>query len=667
MKIAYRLFGKKFRKKKAEYIDLDKMLKAARIDKTYDAYLADAKFYSIIAAIIGIVVGFISYSLIHIFILKLLEKLTHTYKPNMQGVGVSSYVHIPIHIPIKINKPSFSIPGLSIKVPINLNIFVYIIEIFIILGISLLFYYIVYAIYMLYPSIKADERKREIERMLPHAVNYMYSLSKGGIGIIDIIYSLSRHKNVYGEVAEEFRFIVNQMEYFGSDLHSAITELYEITPSDTLREFISGLLTTIDSGGNLTVFLAQKSEQYVEKAKTEQKNFLEMLGLLAESYVTIAVTAPLFIIIIQSTMLAIGSGDIRSLYGVVYIFMPLSSLFFAIIIYIMTPKDVRRVTTIELNDEEYSTKNKKDENDKKDVRSLENSKIYSSFKKAKIRKKRIEALKSPIKLIKQNPIYVLFVSIPLSVFYIISSIKSLRPDFVVTSAMLIALTPLSILYELKRRRENKIKSQIPEFLKNLAGIIATGTTLQKAISIVAESGEGGLYDELKRIKRSIEWGAEIVESFAELANRIKVPLLTRVVVVLMDVIRIGGDLAEALHLCGKDAELDRKLNKERELNLLIYIIIMYVSFFTFLGVMVMLSTQVFPMLFKSAVKTNSLPFFRHSVNKNQMMWILSQATIIQAFFSGIVSGVMAEGDPIAGVKHSVIMILCVMGVLLFLS
>ncbi len=624
-KLAYSLFGKKIKEQKSKYAKLDRMLKSARIPKTFDYYLAEAKLYSIISAVFGAFTGLIVYPLIK----AQLSKITKVYTP-------TSPISSPFHLP-------------SIKISIHLGpIANYIGMAIVILIFAALFYYMIYGLYLLYPSIKVDERKREIERMLPYAVNYMFALSRGGVSILDIIYSLANHEETYGEVAREFQFVVYHMEYFGMDLHSAMMELYDVTPSPTLKELISGLLTTIDSGGDISVFLAGKSEQYAEKAKVEQKGFLDTLALLAETYVTAAVATPLFLFIIESIMLAMGSGDILTMYALAYILVPLSSISFAGLIYFITPKGTERIAMLKVEEERAEPSDE-----------VVRSELYKRYIRAVKKKKSLQLLKAPMKVIREKPIYSLVFSIPAALIYLIVAIHSIRPEFALVIATVIALAPLSIFHELKKRWINKIRDQIPEFLKDLAGICSTGATLNQAIEIVAETGKGGIYEEVKRMQRDIDWGAGLVEAFAKFSNRVKIPALTRVVVVLMDVLKIGGDLTEALHLCARDAELERTLDKERRVSMLIYVIIIYIAFFAFLGIMYMLFTKFFPSMFKS-----SSSLFRTTVNKNELIWVMSQATLLQGLFSGIVAGVMGEGDPLSGIKHSIIMLLVTLGVLI---
>ncbi|WP_457548560.1 type II secretion system F family protein [Archaeoglobus sp.] len=649
MKLAYRLFGKSFKERKSEFAYFEKILKSARIPKPFDVYLAEAKFYSVIMGIIGAVLGAFLY-------LTIFHKLLSTITPSSHHYRIEIY-HPPLPIP-KILPDYIEVGGgikLNLRV-VSVSLSDVVIAV-LFAGISFfIFYYITFTLFKMYPFMKAGDRKRNIDRMLPYAVNYMYALSKGGVGIIQIIRALSSHEDVYGEVAREFGYAVNLMDYFGYDFHSAMKELYDVTPSDTMKEFIAGLITTIDSGGDLTVFLATKCEQYSEKCKSEQKNFLETLGLLAESYVTIAVTAPLFILILQSIMLVIGSGNLRDLYGVIYLLIPATSAMFAFLVYFISPKEVKSVTV----------KREEDTEEERELLVEEGKEIYEKFIKAKAKKESLEKIKSPIKVVREKPPYILAVSLPISILYTFLLMSFVRLDILIITSVIIALLPLTIFHEAKKRRENIIKDQIPEILKGLASVTATGSTLMQAIEIVAKSGRGYLYDEIKRMKQSLDWGVSLVEAFRDLAESVKVSSLKRVVTILTDVITIGGDITETLHVCSRDAELERSLVRERKMNMFIYIIIIYVSFFTFIGIMYVLMTKLFPKFFEMSKTVSSVGFMKIKVDKGTLIWLLSQAMIFQALFSGLVAGIMGEEDPCSGAKHTIVMLGVVLIILMFL-
>ncbi|MDY6765457.1 MAG: type II secretion system F family protein, partial [Halobacteria archaeon] len=180
-----------------------------------------------------------------------------------------------------------------------------------------------------YPSFLAGERKRKINRTLPHAVTFMYALSRGGMNIIEVMDSLADADDAYGEISKEFDMIIRDMEYFGNDLRLALRNASEITPSDNLSNFLDDLLSVIDSGGELTPFLLNKSEQYLETARREQENFIDTL-------VTAFVAGTLFIIIMTSIMAMLGGANMMQLYAIVYGVIPIGTAGFAVVIDILS-------------------------------------------------------------------------------------------------------------------------------------------------------------------------------------------------------------------------------------------------------------------------------------------------------------------------------------------
>ena len=73
-----------------------------------------------------------------------------------------------------------------------------------------------------------------------------------------------------------------------------------------------------------------------------QKEFLETLGVLAESYVTVVVAAPLFMIVMISVMSMVSTGSMGSstliMYMIAFIMLPLAHLGFAAVISSMSPE-----------------------------------------------------------------------------------------------------------------------------------------------------------------------------------------------------------------------------------------------------------------------------------------------------------------------------------------
>lgn len=306
-KIAFTLFGDRIRNRREKYVNLELQLKQARIPTSYDMYISTAIFCSLIASIIGMFIG-VTLAYVILVVFGLPEQLTN----------------------IRINESfawlllfrDFFIAGILI------------------VGSILFFGVITYALFLLYPSFQAGERKGKIDQQLPYAVTFMYALSKGGMNIIEVFHSLANSEKTYGEVSKEIDTIIREMDFFGHDLRSAISKVSETTPSERMQDLLYNLLTIIDSGGDVVKYFQDKSEQYLQKAIIDQKGFLETLALLAESYVTAFVAGPLFIIILGVMMAVMGSGSETMVYAIIYAVLPIGTLMFVVMISIITPGEM---------------------------------------------------------------------------------------------------------------------------------------------------------------------------------------------------------------------------------------------------------------------------------------------------------------------------------------
>jgi flagellar protein FlaJ len=153
------------------------------------------------------------------------------------------------------------------------------------------------------------------------------------------IFRLLGDSPIYGECAVEARYIAREVDIFGRDLLDAIRIVSLSTPSQRMKEFLQGATASISSGGNLTDYFRTKSVQYALENRQTQKQFLDTLALLAESYITVMVAGVLFLIILQSIMSVMG-GDSKPifLYIIIYLMIPFGTILFIVMISTMTPE-----------------------------------------------------------------------------------------------------------------------------------------------------------------------------------------------------------------------------------------------------------------------------------------------------------------------------------------
>lgn len=298
---SYHLFGEYFKKRREHYFDLRQDLLKTRLNISYDMYLSLAVMCSILMAIFGLVVAVLLVSLFGAPDITLSRSIiTDIFE------GFHQY------------------KNLFLKV------------------VSTIFLIVVfgggtYVAFLNAPKAINSDRKRNIDIMLPYAVHYMSAMSGAGVIPVDILSSLAKNK-IYGEAAKEASYIVRDIKVLGHDLVQAMKTVASTTPSYRFQEFLQGAITIVSSGGDLESYFKIKAEQYVIENRREQREFLETLGLIAETYITAFVAGPLFLIVMMSVMATMGGMDLMLMYILIYIAIPIATLVFVILISSITPE-----------------------------------------------------------------------------------------------------------------------------------------------------------------------------------------------------------------------------------------------------------------------------------------------------------------------------------------
>jgi len=524
--------------------------------------------------------------------------------------------------------------------------------------------YVVWALLMRWPVIEKKNRSVRINLTLHNAVAYMYAMRKGGAQLTSIFTALSEHAQTYGEVALEFRQVVRDVDYFGADVVSAIRHLGETTPSEKLKDFLEDLLSVIESGGDMTEFLSSRVRLYQEQARFEQKQFLTILSMVAESYVTLFVAGPLFLIIVMVVMGMMGGSAVIQLSVVIYAIIPIGSLVFILLVDLISTKaeKTERYTRVKILDTYADVRICKKKGEEP---------LFEQLKKYDKIRTLAHYLRHPFESFVSDVNQTFYITVPVAILYLLLVIHSM-PVYVdpelfidviddhVVIALLIVLVPYAIFYEIWAKKVNGIQAMIPDFLERMAGINRVGLTIVQAIGIMVNTNLGLLSYEIRRIKRDMDWGVNFTEALMRFEERVSTPAIARTVTLITKASEMSGEIGEVLAIAASDAKMSETLKKERLAEMFIYTAIVYLSFFVFLFVVAVLSTQFLPVLANISVtgvsSAGSLSGIG-SVPIRAFDRLLYHACVIQALFSGLIAGQMGEASLSSGVKHSCVLLI----------
>jgi flagellar protein FlaJ len=170
------------------------------------------------------------------------------------------------------------------------------------------------------PGSKAKSRGRDIDKRIGPSMSFISAMASADVNV-DVIFKELSRQTIYGQVASEAEWITRDTELLGIDILTAVSKASQRTPSQKLQEFLQGVVTTSTSGGQLKPYFLQKAEQFEKEAKLDMRAQLESLGLLAESFVTVVVAFPLFLVVIMAIMAIVPGGGGSSSFTVLLLWL----------------------------------------------------------------------------------------------------------------------------------------------------------------------------------------------------------------------------------------------------------------------------------------------------------------------------------------------------------
>jgi len=168
-------------------------------------------------------------------------------------------------------------------------------------------------------------------------------------------------------------------------------------------------------------------------------------------------------------------------------------------------------------------------------------------------------------------------------------------DFFVLG-LLCLIAPYGFAMTAKLRRISKIEERLPDFLRDVAEAGRFGMTLPDAI-IVASTGRYGLLtDEIKKMASQLEWGVPVATALRLFEERVPTPLVQRVVSIVTRANEAGGNVADVLTMVAHDTREAQLSAQGRQISMLTYVTVIYISFFVFLVTIYIMAAVFLPQM-----------------------------------------------------------------------
>jgi archaeal flagellar protein FlaJ len=244
-------------------------------------------------------------------------------------------------------------------------------------------------------------------------------------------------------------------------------------------------------------------------------------------------------------------------------------------------------------------------------------------------------------------------------------------DFI-SFGLLAAMAPFGFLESRRLSRIEKIEERLPDFLRDVAEAGRFGMTLPDAIVVASGGRYGLLTDEIKKMASQLEWGVPVATALRLFEERVPTPLVQRVVSIVTRANEAGGNVADVLTMVAHDTREAQLQVKSREISMLTYLTVIYISFGVFLVTILIMAAIFLPDMITAGqgVASSSL-----ASSGGVSLAFTLVPTLFLAFFvaviahavgDGIMAGILQKGQIAYGLQHATFMLVGGWAVMRFL-
>ncbi|MEM1559494.1 MAG: type II secretion system F family protein [Candidatus Bathyarchaeia archaeon] len=478
--------------------------------------------------------------------------------------------------------------------------------------------------FLIYPSLKASSRSKDMEHELPFFAAYISTMIRGGLSISAALERLSRIKDLPGASMEAKR-ILRDIKVFGKDPISALEDSVKEHPNRYYRDFILGYTSTVRRGGDIIHYLYSKTEGLFEAHAAMIKRIADKVALAAEVYVILIVLVGLgfYIFFAVSTMMpgqtASPFSSIVSLILFAYLLMPLLSLITLLMVDAMMPKMV-----IPINEPNKT-------------------------------------------LILSIP---LGIGVTLAVLYatggwsfiqsgVINRYTVVSTIFALSIGLIALSTPPALHYSLLAKGIRGFEDDVASFLRDLVEVRKTGISPERCIIYTSRRSYGRFTPLVNDMSKLLSWGIPIRRAIERVISRTKNWFVRVLLTFLAEAIDVGGGSVEILEALARFSFSLAEYEKELRARIKPYIMMPY------FGALMTVVSTILIVYFTS--QTMAILPSKPPITMEEAVFYFSTSMIINSWLIGLVAGKISNQQTMAGLTHSTILVFTVFATLAIMN
>lgn len=241
-------------------------------------------------------------------------------------------------------------------------------------------------------------------------------------------------------------------------------------------------------------------------------------------------------------------------------------------------------------------------------------------------------------------------------FFIAEVIPFLVPILNVIGGIILVV-PATLIFYTSYRTKREMEQRFIGFVLDLADSINSGMTLPMALEHCSKRDYASLTRPVRNMNSQVNWGIPFDKALRNFAKATGSKPVSRAITTIIETYKVGGKISDTLSAVSRSMATIEKLRKERKSSIYSQMVMLYLIFFVFIGILIIMQVSLIPVLSPEnlgglSLMTQSAPIPIEIYTETFVMFI-----VIQGFFAGLAIGKMAEGSIAAGLKHSATLII----------
>jgi len=232
-------------------------------------------------------------------------------------------------------------------------------------------------------------------------------------------------------------------------------------------------------------------------------------------------------------------------------------------------------------------------------------------------------------------------------------------DFIVFGVLSL-IGPIGFYNHVKEKRKREVQERLPDFLRDIANSSASGMTIFDSLRSASEGDYGALTPELKIMVSQLSWGISIEDALTNFAKRINTDEIKRLAITINKALQIGGNTSAVFNAAAKEIDQIVRVEQQRRLEMSMYSMVIFISFFVFLAVILIINSTIFAAIYELSEQMGGQQIGNMQIaqiDPSEVTNMFFAFVFVQSIGGGLLGGFMMEGNLSSGVRQAFVLVL----------